>query len=329
MDRTPKLGVLAAASAALTIAAGWASPARAQIIGLPTGGSYAPADSFAENWYDPYDWYGRSDGIGAEAGAAVPGGQGVGVGRATAPSRGGFRPRAALEGRTGTRRGGLDGSLYEGPGSLGEGGEADYEAPPSRPTPYRGSPYFMRGYSPYYGVRDFDDDFYDDDFYGGYGVEASDELGREAVEADRDPIDATAAPEATGLGTGATPPAVGDAPATPAPARGLDAAAIDAPRQIEESDELYEDYDSLYGGYGDYEYVEEGSDRYRPLRGIGPRYRNYYSEDWFDDGADFDDWYDSTMEPLGREFAQPETSEGISEDDGPDPEIQEVGVDPR
>ena len=42
-----------------------------------------------------------------------------------------------------------DGGLYEGPGALGEAGEADYAAPPSRPTPYRGSPYFRRGYSPY------------------------------------------------------------------------------------------------------------------------------------------------------------------------------------
>ncbi|QDV32236.1 hypothetical protein [Tautonia plasticadhaerens] len=327
MDRTPKLGAIGVAAAALTIAGAWASPAPAQIIGVPTGGSYAPSDTFAQDWYDPYDWYGRAGGIDAGT-AAMPGVEG------RDPTRGGFRPRAAIEGRTGTRRGGLDGSLYESPGALGEGGEADYEAPPSRPTPYRGSPYFMRGYSPYSGYRDFDDDFYDDDFYGGYGVEASDELGRGAVGADRDPLGTPAAGPTTGLGAGTVPAAAGGTPATSSPglggrAAGPGAAAIDAPLQIEESDELYEDYDSLYGGYGDYEYVEEGSDRYQPLRGIGPRYRNYYSEDWFDDGADFDDWYDRTTEPLGQEFAQPETREGISEVDAPAPERQEAGVAPR
>jgi hypothetical protein len=62
------------------------------------------------------------------------------------------------------------------------------------------------------------------------------------------------------------------------------------------------------------------------MRGLGPRYRNFYSEDWFDDGADFDDWYDSTMEPLGEEFAQPESREGISEinDRAPDGESLRV-----
>jgi hypothetical protein len=335
MIRIPKLGEIAVAASALTIAAVWAPPASAQIVGLPTGGSYGPYDSFAQDWYDPGDWYGRAGGSGGiEVGggygaypADARGGIGRGLGEGYGYGTGGFRPRARVSNRAASFGGNFDGGLYEGPGTLGEGGEEDYAAPPSRPTPYRGSPYFMRGYSPYYGYRDFDDDFYEDEFYGGYGGEASDELDRDAAGLGLGQTEAPTDLDAplTGTATAGRPPA----PAIDggvSRAAGPGATAIDAPRQIEESDELYEDYDSLYGGYGDYQYVEEGSDRYQPMRGLGPRYRNFYSEDWFDDGADFDDWYDSTMEPLGEEFAQPESREGISEinDRAPDGESLRV-----
>src|SRR5690606_18103938 len=115
----------------------------------------------------------------------------------------------------------------------------------------------------------------------------------------------------SGLEPTATEPAAAETGlGTPGPETGLDApgaaTGLDAPGApgvgamtgrpgrgvIEENDDLYEDYDSLYGGYGDYDYVEQGY-LPNPSFGYGPRYRGYYTDDWYGDAAAFDDWYDS------------------------------------
>ena len=320
MNGTIRTGSMATAAAALTIVGLAVAPARAQIVtGVPTGRAYDPGDNFAENWYDPGDWYNRFGG---------------GPGYGAAADVGGMEPELGVDGDIYEGPGGLgvEGDIYEGPGTfgeLGERGEADYEAPPSRPTPYRGAPYFQRGYSPYSGYRDFDDDFYDDDYSGGYGLESADEpgealdetaaaLGAETVD------DEQGAPIADELNPAATDergapvadelnPAATDERGAPV-ADGAGAVPAGPSRAIEEHDELFEDYDSLYGGYGDTEYVERG---YRPRAnyGVGPRLRNYYSEGWFDDGADFDDWYDN-MENFGEGLTQPEGLEDQGDVEG-------------
>ena len=136
----------------------------------------------------------------------------------------------------------------------------------------------------------------------------------------------------SGLPSAAGPPAAGVAPrgvaprgaARPGPVRGARRPAYGP--GIVEHDELYEDYDSLYGGYGDARYVEPGY-RPRPNYGVGPRLRNYYSDDWFDDGADFDDWYDS-MEEVGEDLTQPvglEDEGSLEGDLGGAADIEAVG----
>ena len=244
------------------------------VIGLPSAGSYAPYESFAQDWYERGDWYGQG-----QAGA-----------------------------RPGTTGGNPAGLIYDGIGLGREAGGLDGLDLPSRPLSSRGSPYFRRGYSPYSGYRDFGDEsyldnsyldnsygnnFYDDDFYDDpYDPVASDEFDRAGDEPRRDPLAPPGSPASRSSAfledspSASSPATQAETPPTRANTR------INTPRRNAQPDDLYEDYDTLLGGYGNSEYVNEGGGRDRPNFGAGPRYRGYYSEDWLDDQVDFNDWYD-------------------------------------
>jgi hypothetical protein len=270
--------------AALALAVASSVPASAQIVtGLPTGGNYSPYDTFAERWYDPGDWYGVRSRLGRQG---EMGGTALGLARDPLQS-----------GITGDPRGlGIElppSGRGMGPGFSGELGRA---APPARPA-LGGSPYFQQSFSPYYGwgYSDRSRDFYDPT-HGGYPAR------------DREPAGMDFGPSGEEFGPGTTegvPRTEADADPGPRRSRGETAGTglgtagevgVSGPQgTVPRSGRIDRD-SAIYSRLGRYNFVEHGA-LASPTYGLGPRYRGYYTSDWYSDSAEFDDWYDNASAP--------------------------------
>ncbi|MEW4566781.1 hypothetical protein AB1L88_02850 [Tautonia sp. JC769] len=266
--------------AALALAVAASTPVSAQIVtGLPTGGNYSPYDTFAERWYDPGDWFGVRSRLGRQGEMG-----GTALGRARDPLQSGI---------TGDPRGlGIElppSGRGMGPGFSGELGRA---APPARPA-LGGSPYFQQSFSPYYGwgYSDRSRDFYDPT-HGGYPAR------------DREPAGMDFGPSGEEFGPGTTEGVPRTDPAADPSARrpegetagtGLGTSgevSVSGERgTVPRSGRIDRD-SAIYSRLGRYNFVEQGA-LPSPSYGIGPRYRGYYTSDWYSDSAAFDDWYDN------------------------------------
>ncbi|WP_152052716.1 hypothetical protein [Tautonia marina] len=261
----------------LALAVAASVPASAQIVtGLPTGGNYSPYDTFAERWYDPGDWYGVRSRIGRQGEM-----DGTALGLARDPLQSGI---------TGDPRGlGIElppSGRALGPGFSGELGRA---APPARPA-LGGSPYFQQSFSPYYGwgYSDRSRDFYDPT-HGGYPAR------------DREPAGMDFGPSGEEFGPGTTE---GVPQTDPEPNADIDPdlrrstgelSVSGSQGTVPRSGRIDRD-SAIFSRLGRYNFVEQGA-LPSPTYGLGPRYRGYYTADWYSDSAEFDDWYDTSPAP--------------------------------
>ena len=291
-------------AAALAIVAAWSATATAQVItgGVAPGG-YRPGQGFARQWYESNDWYGGSGRIsGALYGNAGPMGQAILNNTTTLPDR----------------------------SALGAGAPG-YDLR-STPDGYAEDFYDLRG----------DDSYLPNDLQpndgGGSGVTAAqpgtqgagglnpgtrvpDALAADGLVGGRENESIPDGVDATGRLGAEVDPAVagdfGDAVSAAAPSnRNATAAGVGAadlgPSGIDrtegaigETDDLYEDYDSLMG-----QYDEDDSagpiGRSRSNYGAGPRLRTYYTEGWYGEDDAFNDWYDGIGAPEAAPAATPD-----------------------
>ena len=270
-------------AAAMAIVAAWSATAMAQTIsgGVAPGG-YRPGEGFAQQWYESNDWYGGSGRItGALYGNAGPMGEAVLNNTTTLPGRsaiGAGAPGYDLR----SSSGGYADDFYEGRRGVGDtdlpnvlqpngGGGADVPG--------------AQGAAGLGGGTRVPDALGADGRVGGVaaggvpsGIDASGALGAEVGPAVAEDFGDALSVEA---------PSNRRAPAAGVGASGLGRTG----GVIGETDDLYEDYDSLMGQYGENESAEAVG-RARPNYGVGPRLRTYYTEGWYGDNDAFNDWYD-------------------------------------